>query len=593
MESDGAVARELPELVAGAAVAVSKDALLVGLVTLGATYAVYRTGKYIYVKRKVGRLRKENEAALAASIARIEKNLESKDAKLLHDVAGLPWNQLSSKLQDGSLTATTALSAYQQAAVATQKKTNAVTIFFKDAEENAAALDAVPAKERGPLHGIPVSIKECYDVAGTNSTAGCAYLSRTQVNSDCPAVELVRKLGGLPFCKTNVPQVMYSLQCSNPLYGTTENPHKRGREAGGSSGGEGALVGGRGSVLGVGSDIGGSLRNPPAFCGAFSLKPTVGRHLSQLGVAPYQGHQGIDVTGGFITSSALALESAWRAVWADPCPQAADPTLVPLLWDEDSYQAKPTIGVYTWDGLLKPAPGCQRAVSEAAALLEKKGYTVVPIQSPDIHKVVRLFSGTVLSDLNRQTYKDLNYDLYDSTMNGVVAAVTLYKLPWLLKKLVINPLLSLITRVPSVEEVFTSTTSLTEAMYERNLFVKAYLGELTSAGVDAILCPAMLLPAPPCGVLGTFFPAVLPYVPWNTMNFPAGIVPITKWSKEDTAAMATYPTDDLAYKMIHNYCKDAEGLPLAVQVVARPYKDEQVLRLMRELETQTLAGVKI
>ena len=86
--------------------------------------------------------------------------------------------------------------------------------------------------------------------------------------------------------------------------------------------------------------------------------------------------------------------------------QAADPTLVPLLWDENSYQAKPTIGFYTWwastferfrwssslmgfnrDGLLKPAPGCQRAVTEAVALLEKKGYTVVPIQGPDINKV--------------------------------------------------------------------------------------------------------------------------------------------------------------------------------------------------------------
>ena len=114
--------------------------------------------------------------------------------------------------------------------------------------------------------------------------------------------------------------------------------------------------------------------------------------------------------------------------------------------------------------------------------------------------------------------------------------------------------------------------------------LKAYLAELTSAGVDAFLCPAMLLPAPPCGVLGTFFPAVLPYVPWNTMNFPAGIAPITKWSEEDTAAMVNYPTDDLAYKMVHSYCKDAEGLPLAVQVVARPYKDEKVLRLLRELE---------
>jgi len=586
MQSDGAIVKELPELVTNAVVAVSKDALLVGLTTLGVTYAVFRAGKYIYVRRKVGRLRKENEAALAASIQRIEKSLESKDVTLLQEVVALPWDQLLSKLKNGSLTASTVLSAYQRAAVATQQKTNAVTIFFQDAEAKAAELDAVPEKERGPLHGIPVSIKECYDVAGTYSTAGCAYLARTQVTSDCPAVELLRKLGALPFCKTNVPQVMYSLQCSNPLYGTTENPYKRGREAGGSSGGEGALVGGGGSVLGLGSDIGGSLRNPPAFCGAFSLKPTVGRHLSQLGVAPYAGHLGIDVTGGFITGSALALESAWRAVWDDPCPQAADPTLVPLMWDEESYQAKPTIGFYTWDGLLQPASGCQRAVTEAVALLEQKGYKVVPIQSPDIRKVVRLFSGTVLSDLNKQVYKDLSYDLYDSTLNGVVAAVTFYKLPWLLKKLILNPLLSLFTRVPSVEEVYDTATSLTEAMNQRNLFVKDYLGELNAAGVDAFLCPAMLLPAPPCGVLGTFFPAVIPYVPWNLLNFPAGIAPITKWSKEDAEAMANYPKDDIAYRMVNSYCKDAEGLPLAVQVVGRPFKDEQVLRLLRELETK-------
>merc|ERR1711902_84861 len=109
---------------------------------------------------------------------------------------------------------------------------------------------------------------------------------------------------------------------------------------------------------------------------------------------------GIDVTGGFITGSALALESAWRAVWDDPCPQAADPTLVPLMWDEESYQAKPTIGFYTWDGLLQPASGCQRAVTEAVALLEQKGYKVVPIQSPDIRKVYswEMFSPCVKSN---------------------------------------------------------------------------------------------------------------------------------------------------------------------------------------------------
>ena len=137
-------------------------------------------------------------------------------------------------------------------------------------------------------------------------------LFRKEAEKDCPLVEMIKKLGGVPFCKTNVPQSMMSLQCSNPIYGTSSNPHSRPgnpRECGGSSGGEGALLGGGGSILGLGSDIGGSLRSPVAFCGAVSLKPTAGRHLSQLGVtgpspaAPV----GVPVTGGFMTTSVRAL----------------------------------------------------------------------------------------------------------------------------------------------------------------------------------------------------------------------------------------------------------------------------------------------
>ncbi len=94
----------------------------------------------------------------------------------------------------------------------------------------------------------------------------------------------LKSLGAVPFCQTNVPQTMFSLQCSNPAYGATSNPHDVTREPGGSSGGEGALLAGGGSVLGIGSDLGGSLRNPAALCGIYSLRPTFGRHLSQMGV---------------------------------------------------------------------------------------------------------------------------------------------------------------------------------------------------------------------------------------------------------------------------------------------------------------------
>merc|ERR1719249_409187 len=138
------------------------------------------------------------------------------------------------KLKNGEVTASSVLKAYQVAAVNVHKRTNCIVGWIEEAKEQAQLLDDLPPEKRGPLHGVPV-------------------------------------------CKTNVPQVMYSLQCSNPIYGATSNPHMSGRECGGSSGGEGALIGGGGSVLGLGSDIGGSLRNPAAFCGIYSLKPSAGR----------------------------------------------------------------------------------------------------------------------------------------------------------------------------------------------------------------------------------------------------------------------------------------------------------------------------
>ena len=112
----------------------------------------------------------------------------------------------------------------------------------------------------------------------------CQY-GHQPLEKDGVAVEVMKSLGAVPFCLTNVPQLMFSLQCSNPLYGETGNAHDAKRETGGSSGGEGSLIGSKSSILGLGSDVGGSLRNPAVFNGIYSLKPSHGRHLSQYGVS--------------------------------------------------------------------------------------------------------------------------------------------------------------------------------------------------------------------------------------------------------------------------------------------------------------------
>lgn len=83
--------------------------------------------------------------------------------------------------------------------------------------------------------------------------------------------------GAIPFVKTNIPQTMFAFECSNPVWGRTTNPHNDKYTSGGSTGGEGALLAMDGSVIGIGSDIGGSLRIPAAYCGIYSLKPATGR----------------------------------------------------------------------------------------------------------------------------------------------------------------------------------------------------------------------------------------------------------------------------------------------------------------------------
>lgn len=98
-------------------------------------------------------------------------------------------------------------------------------------------------------------------------------------------VRLVREAGGIPFVKTNVPQVLMFWECVNPTWGRTLNPYSAAHTSGGSSGGEAALLAMDGSALGWGNDIGGSLRIPASFCGIYSLKPGHGR-------VPVNGIQG-------------------------------------------------------------------------------------------------------------------------------------------------------------------------------------------------------------------------------------------------------------------------------------------------------------
>jgi Asp-tRNA(Asn)/Glu-tRNA(Gln) amidotransferase A subunit family amidase len=163
------------------------------------------------------------------------------------------------------------------------------------------------ARNSVPLGGVPVTIKECFDLAGTASTFGLTTRRDEIESKDDPYVAALRAAGAIPIAKTNLRQLMIFTETDNPLYGRTNNPWDLDRSCGGSSGGEAAVIAAGASPLGLGNDIGGSLRVPAAFCGITSIRPTAGRTpdycahglpVGQTGIVSQVGPMAMSMTIG-------------------------------------------------------------------------------------------------------------------------------------------------------------------------------------------------------------------------------------------------------------------------------------------------------
>jgi amidase len=145
------------------------------------------------------------------------------------------------------------------------------------AEADAADRSMKAGEPLGALHGVPFSVKSNFDVAGYATNEGAVALKGFVATKDAPIVEKMRSAGAVVLARTNMPDLGLRINTESSLYGATHNPWKHGFTAGGSSGGEAAAIASGMSPIGVGNDIGGSLRNPAYCCGISSIKPTRGR----------------------------------------------------------------------------------------------------------------------------------------------------------------------------------------------------------------------------------------------------------------------------------------------------------------------------
>lgn len=266
-------------------------------------------------------------------------------------------------------------------------------ICFEEAYRRAEELDAIlrsTGRTVGPLHGLPVSLKDQFHVNGLESSCGfVSWLGKKKGEEDEGfLVRMLRQAGAVIFAKTNVPMSLLIGETTNNIVGSTLNPFNRNLSAGGASGGEGALLALRGSPIGWGTDIAGSIRIPSAFNNLYGLRPSSGR-ISGKGTA--DSLPGLPVTRSVTGPMSASLTSLVGMVrWATSANGWQDDIeVIDLPWDEAKFTSTRNrmnqvgkangslvFGIMSSDQEVLPHPPVQRAMKMVVEALTQCGYEV-------------------------------------------------------------------------------------------------------------------------------------------------------------------------------------------------------------------------
>lgn len=274
------------------------------------------------------------------------------------------------------------LRAYGKVAVRAHERTNCLTEVMISKAEQDLRDPSSPINLKGPLAGIPVSLKDTVVAGGFDATVGYSSFVGRTYGEDGAIVRLLKDAGAIPFVKTNCPITLLSFESTNDVWGRTTNPYNPAYSPGGSTGGESALLALGGSRIGVGSDVAGSVRVPAHFCGIYSLRCSTGR-WPKLGLATSMpGQEGVPSVYSPMARTLQDLTYFTRSVIGMK-PWTYDYNVHPIPWRgdvEDAYadpKRKLRVAVMRSDGVVDPSPACARAVRIVEDALRRDGHEVV------------------------------------------------------------------------------------------------------------------------------------------------------------------------------------------------------------------------
>jgi len=494
---------------------------------------------------------------------------------------------LASLLDRREVTAAEVLRAHLDRISAVDGRVRAFTaVLTESALAEAAASDARRARgeARGPLDGLPVSVKECFDVQGRATTLGLPSWSDRIATRDSAMVTMLREAGAILLGRTNLSQTMLYVEARNPVFGQTSNPWSLSHAPGGSSGGEGAAIACGESPLGVGTDIGGSIRTPAHFCGIAGLKPTLDRLPMKGYRTVLAGQETVRGMGGPMARTSADLAMFFGAL--DPHRLAAlDPRVPPLPWEHPAAVELQglRVGVYSDDGVLAASPALIRAVARAASALEARGATTVAFEPPGVRGLLSAYLGALSADGGAGLVAALEGGEVDPVLQPLrrMAAVpararsVLARAAHVLGQGNLGLMLDAMGD-KSVGELWRLTDQL--RTYRTTL-----LDAMDRQRLDLLLCPPFATPAVQHGGSKNFTLASSYSILFNATQLPAGVVPVTRVRGSETVRKGGA---DLLSRHAAKVDAASAGLPVGVQVVGRAWRDHEVLAAMIAIESE-------
>ncbi|KAJ5090528.1 hypothetical protein N7532_009212 [Penicillium argentinense] len=481
---------------------------------------------------------------------------------------------LVSEMGKGNLTAEEVVVAFLKRSVLGHQLLNFATEFLADeAIARAKELDAFYQKSGrliGPLHGVPISVKE--HVGFKNKTCHTGYVAWVDrvMDEDAHLLQLLWKAGAVFHVRTNQPQALMHLCSENNITGKTYNPINRTLTPGGSSGGEGAALAFRCSPLGIGTDIGGSIRGPAAFCGGYGFKPTSGRnpmlgiHVAAAGQEDIHG-----VVGPMGPASIDDLELFQKAV-IDQEPWEDETSLVPLPWKNATPKKDMTVAIMWDDGVVRPHPPVTRALRVAKEKLLAAGIKVV-----DWEPYKHSYGWDVISALYYPDAAGLQRQMLRTSGEPPLPLSD-----WAFSYGRPNPL----------------THHETWKLHcERDTFRDEYNALFKTRGVDFIISPNYPGVAAVMGESHYWNYTAI----WNLLDVPAATIPsglvvdakLDALTDEDRKYVPRNEADEREWRKYEGP-ERYEGAPIALQVAGRHFKDEETLAAARLVEEVVRDGKK-